>query len=266
MNIDGCSRITIFYKAGYDDKCFGACHQSQRVLMLAELKVLHGAMPKFMSIPVNTSRPPESFRKLGLRLRVPALFLETTADSEPIDVADEIISTLENVFPGGVLHTEKEGEADSVASDIFSKFCYFIRGVSKDSSQLEQALYNLNSYLTTVVESNSLNANDEKLFLCGSHPSLLDCELLPKLHQLRVAASGIKGYEIPINLGNVWKYLHSAYMEPSFVRCCPPDSEVLVHWMESINSPLQTQARQLLSKSPSYSFSVPAIAKKINID
>lgn len=73
--------------------------------------------------------------------------------------------------------------------DFFSKFCFLVRGVAKESSHLETELQTLNNFL----ESSSCERG-EGGFLCGSCPSLLDCEILPKLHQVRVAAQALKGY------------------------------------------------------------------------
>lgn len=64
-----------------------------------------------------------------------------------------------------------------------------MRGVAKDSSSLELELVRVDSYLASVIERSSC----DKLFLCGEKPSHIDCEVLPKLHQVRVAAEGIKG-------------------------------------------------------------------------
>lgn len=100
------SNVTLFVKAGKDGKCLGACPQSQRVLMLAELKVAAKILPQFKTIPVNVSRPPEVFSRLGLRLRVPALYLGL--DEDPVDVADDIVSLLESRFPGGILQQNQE--------------------------------------------------------------------------------------------------------------------------------------------------------------
>lgn len=265
-------KITVFFKAGYDGKCLGACHQSQRVLMLAELKLSAAVIPKFHKIPVNISRPPDSFRQLGLRRRVPALHLDTgkSDDNEPIDVADDIVAVLESRYPGGVLKNDVETKAEIATRDFFSKFCYFIRGVAKDSSHLETELRNVDAHLAIIGNKSD---NESKLFLCGPKPSLLDCEVLPKLHQVRVAASGIKGYEIPASFSYLWKYLHSAYSEPSFVSSCPPDSEILIHWLDTDHpgsDKLSQRQQQLLAESsgkpPKYSFSIPVIAKRIIIE
>jgi hypothetical protein len=73
--------------------------------------------------------------------------------------------------------------------DFFSRFCFYVRDVSKDGSQLESELRRIDCHLQN---AGSLNIGNN-LFLCGPKPSLLDCEVLPKLHQVRVAAAGIKG-------------------------------------------------------------------------
>lgn len=105
------SNLTLFVKASKDGKRFGACPQSQRVLMLTELKVAAKILPPFKTVPVNVSRPPEAFSRLGLRLRVPALYLGL--DEDPVDVADDIVSLLESRFPGGILQQNQEDpEAD----------------------------------------------------------------------------------------------------------------------------------------------------------
>lgn len=119
------SNLTLFVKAGKDEKCLGACPQSQRILMLAELKVAAKILPQFRTVPVNVSRPPEVFSRLGLRLRVPALYFGI--DEDPIDVADDIVSLLESRFPGGNLEQNQEDpEAELVTRYATVRFSRLI--------------------------------------------------------------------------------------------------------------------------------------------
>lgn len=242
--------MTLFVKAGWDGKSLGACHQSQRVLMLSKLKVAAGVLPSLECIPVNVSRPPDVFRELGLRLRVPALHLHK---EEPIDVPDDIVMALEEQYPGGTYLSQEVPEATVATRNFFSKFCFFVRDVSKNPSNFETELQVIDQYL----QSTGFN------YLCGNSPSLIDCEVLPKLHQVRVASSGIKGYEIPASLTNLWRYLHSAYSEPAFMESCPSDTEILLHWLEHIGEESSKLQKQLLTsyKKQSYSFSVPVFAR-----
>ena len=54
----------------------------------------------------------------------------------------------------------------------------------------------------------------------------LDCELLPKLHHLRVAASKLKSFEIRPEFTGVWRYLNNAYNDDTFQKTCPPDQVI----------------------------------------
>lgn len=74
-----------------------------------------------------------------------------------------------------------------VDRDFFSRFCFYVRDVSKDASHLEAELRRIDCYLRNASSRNN------SVFLCGPSLSFLDCEVLPKLHQVRVAAAGIKG-------------------------------------------------------------------------
>ena len=114
MNEKKLTDLTLFVKAGRKGQNLGACPQSQRVLMVAELKVAENILSCFTTVPVNISKPPEVFSRLGLRLRVPALFLGS--NEEPIDVADDIITILEERFPGGILHPVQEDSEAELAT------------------------------------------------------------------------------------------------------------------------------------------------------
>ena len=56
--------------------------------------------------------------------------------------------------------------------------------------------------------------------------SHLDCELLPKLQHIRVAAAKLKNFDISPKLVNVWAYLWAAYNSDIFVRTVPSDQEI----------------------------------------
>ncbi|PSN43591.1 hypothetical protein C0J52_15974 [Blattella germanica] len=221
---DTSTGLTLFVKAAKDGKSLGACPQSQRVLMLAELKAAGSSLPKFQTVPVNISRPPEAFSRLGLRLRVPALYLGSNED--PVDVADEIVTILEERFPGGVQQTNQDPEAELATRDFFSRFCFLIRDVSKDAHHLETELRRMDHYL---IES---------------------------------------GYEIPASLTGLWRYLHAAYSEPAFIKTCPSDAEILLHWYEHIGETPANIRKHLvhIEKSPRYSFSVPVFAKPVILE
>lgn len=79
-----------------------------------------------------------------------------------------------------------------------------MRGVVKDSSNMEAELVRVDNYLASVIER---FPTCDKLFLCGEKPSQIDCEVLPKLHQVRVAVEGIKGITVLL-IDNLGRFTH----------------------------------------------------------
>lgn len=250
-NHDGVTDVKLYVKAGADGQRYGACPFCQRIFMILMLKSKHGQF-RFTVATVNLSKPPEEFKHLGLR-HVPALVHGDVAYS----VVDDIIEYVDEVFPIGDL-TFDDVHAESSCKNVFSKFCFFIKEVSKDPAHLLAELTKLNTYLQRT----------QHRFLCGDQLTHLDCELLPKLQHLRVATSYLKGFEIPANLTNVWRYLHNAYEEEAFVRTCPPDQEIVLHWADKPETPnLSLEKHAAITKEPPrFSFDVPAVARPITID
>ncbi len=90
-------------------------------------------------------------------------------------------------------------------------------------------------------------------------------------------------FQIPASLFGLWRYLHAAYGEPSFVRSCPPDAEIVLHWADRPDTPqlLSGEERSALTRreegsahdgddaSPAavarFSFDVPAVAVPVTL-
>ncbi|XP_035206764.1 chloride intracellular channel exl-1-like [Stegodyphus dumicola] len=238
--------LILFVKAGDDGKRYGACPFCQRLFMILLIKSSQNLL-QFKVATVNLAKPPDMFRKLTLR-RVPALIHADTA----LDNIDELIQYLDEAFPTQNLQYEN-AEADKCCKDVFQKFCFYVKDVSKDASQLESELRKIDTYLGTI----------ETKFLCANHLTHLDCELLPKLHQVRVAAKYLKNFEISPKLVNMWRYLGGAYAEDTFKQACPSDQEIIVHWADKPETPnlsMEERAR-LAREEPKFSFDVPIILK-----
>ena len=104
-------------------------------------------------------------------------------------------------------------------------------------------------------------------FLLGDSLSHLDCEVLPKLHHVRVAASILKSFYIPSHLVGIWRYLNNAYNDGIFHKSCPPDQEIVLHWASRPDTPKLSYElyASLTRNTPRFSFDVPAVAIPINI-
>ncbi|CAG0899245.1 unnamed protein product [Darwinula stevensoni] len=233
----------VFYaKAGFDGKSGGACPFCQRCLLLLHLKGL-----KFGVVYVNLARPPKDFRSRGFS-RVPAIW-----DGEQgLDTPDDIVAYVDSHWPKPDLSCD-DPEAEIAVKNLFSRFCFFVKEVSKDSGPLRTELERFDAYLQ----------RGKHRFVRSDDLCHLDCEVLPKLHHLRVALAALKGFQLSSGLSGIWRYLHAAYSNDAFVKTCPSDQEIVLHWADRPDTPnLSREKHALLTRQePKFSFDVPAFAK-----
>ena len=50
-----------------------------------------------------------------------------------------------------------------------------------------------------------------------------DCELMPRLHHIRIVGQHLLGFEIPHSLVHLWNYILTAYRTAAFLESCPAD-------------------------------------------
>lgn len=56
-----------------------------------------------------------------------------------------------------------------------------------------------------------------------------DCELMPRLHNMRIVGQSILNFDIPHNLTFLWNYILTAYRTAAFIESCPADQDILHH-------------------------------------
>ncbi|OQV17256.1 putative Chloride intracellular channel protein 6 [Hypsibius exemplaris] len=252
--------IKLFVKAGVDGASYGACPLSQRIYMILSLKSAIGGY-NFTVYAVNPAKPSDEFKALGLRLVPSISYLQDNLDN-----LDEILEYIDNNFPKCDLSYDNI-LAEKACKDVFSKFCFFIKAVSKDAFGLTTELEKLDKFL-------SGKPPGKGPFMCGSQLTYLDCELLPKLQQIRVAGRDLKGFEIPAALTGVWNYLKAAYATDAFRTTCPSDEEITLHWMErtetglTVGKPQRRKSALMNATEHRYSFHTPldqAVAEETRV-
>lgn len=96
-------------------------------------------------------------------------------------------------------------------------------------------------YFNKVVEQ--LAAIDELLkqrgtrYLLGTSMTEYDCELMPRLHHVRIVGELLCGVEIPHSLVHLWNYMLIAYRTAAFIESCPADQDIIHHYKEQMNLP-----------------------------
>ncbi|CAG5896273.1 unnamed protein product [Menidia menidia] len=139
--------------------------------------------------------------------------------------------------PGYPRLAPRHPEANTAGIDVFAKFSAYIKNPRKDANDaLEKALLKslrrLDDFLRTPL-ADEIDADasgdlpeSSRSFLDGPELTLADCNLLPKLHILKVVAKKYRSFEIPAEMTGVWRYLNSAYQREEFTSTCPAVREI----------------------------------------
>ncbi|XP_051731679.1 chloride intracellular channel protein 5b isoform X2 [Ctenopharyngodon idella] len=222
--------IELFVKAGCDGESIGNCPFSQRLFMILWLK---GVV--FNVTTVDLKRKPADLHNLAPGTHPPFL----TYNGEVKTDINKIEEFLEEVLapPKYPKLAARNRESNTAGNDIFAKFSAFIKNTKPDANEalekgLTKALKKLDDYLNSALpdEVDADSMEEEKVsnrkFLDGNDLTLADCNLLPKLHIVKVVAKKYRNYDISSDLTGVWRYLNSAYAQEEFTNTCAADNEI----------------------------------------
>ncbi|XP_069328038.1 chloride intracellular channel protein 6 [Eulemur rufifrons] len=222
--------ITLFVKAGYDGESIGNCPFSQRLFMILWLK---GVI--FNVTTVDLRRKPADLQNLAPGTNPPFM----TFDGEVKTDVNKIEEFLEEKLapPRYPKLGTQHPESNSAGNDVFAKFSAFIKNTKKDANELYEknllrALKKLDDYLNSPlpdeIDANSTEdvAVSTRKYLDGDELTLADCNLLPKLHIIKIVAKKYRDFEFPSEMTGIWRYLNNAYARDEFTNTCPADQEI----------------------------------------
>ncbi|XP_021562682.1 chloride intracellular channel protein 6 [Carlito syrichta] len=222
--------ITLFVKAGYDGESIGNCPFSQRLFMILWLK---GVV--FNVTTVDLKRKPADLQNLAPGTNPPFM----TFDGEVKMDVNKIEEFLEEKLapPRYPKLGTQHPESNSAGNDVFAKFSAFIKNTKKDANEIYEknllrALKKLDNYLNSPLpdEIDAYSTEDVAVsgrkFLDGNELTLADCNLLPKLHIIKIVAKKYRDFEFPSEMTGIWRYLNNAYVRDEFTNTCPADQEI----------------------------------------
>ncbi|XP_007442172.2 chloride intracellular channel protein 4, partial [Python bivittatus] len=137
----------------------------------------------------------------------------------------------------------KYPESNTAGMDIFAKFSAFIKNSRPEANEaLERGLLKtlqkldeyLNAPLPDEIDENSMEdiAASTRKFLDGDEMTLADCNLLPKLHIVKIVAKKYRNFDIPKTMTGIWRYLKNAYSRDEFTNTCPGDKEIEIAYSD----------------------------------
>ncbi|XP_056443485.1 chloride intracellular channel protein 5a [Gadus chalcogrammus] len=224
--------IELFVKAGSDGESIGNCPFSQRLFMILWLK---GVV--FNVTTVDLKRKPLDLHNLAPGTHPPFL----TYEGEVRTDINKIEEYLEDKLapPKYPSLAAKNHQSNIAGIDIFAKFSAYVKNTRPENHKLlekalNKALAKLDNYLLSPLPG----AQDEeggshrgskistRRYLDGDDLTLADCNLLPKLHVVKVVAKKFRNYDIPADFQGLWRYLGNAYSRDEFTNTCAADAEI----------------------------------------
>ncbi|KAF7242511.1 Chloride intracellular channel protein 4 [Varanus komodoensis] len=168
--------------------------------------------------------------------------------AKPIPPFEDLLSrtTSLSIFLSPVMYAKlspKHPESNTAGMDIFAKFSAFIKNSRPEANEglernLLKTLQKLDDYLNAPlpdeIDENSMEdvTTSTRKFLDGDEMTLADCNLLPKLHIVKVVAKKYRDFDIPKAMTGVWRYLMNAYGRDEFTNTCPGDKEIEIAYSD----------------------------------
>ncbi|EMP34014.1 Chloride intracellular channel protein 5, partial [Chelonia mydas] len=212
--------------AGIDGESIGNCPFSQRLFMILWLKgvVFNVTTVDLKRYPKLAATHHES-NTAGIDIF--SKFSAYIKNTKQQDNADDL-SQLTQVFILAMITMGMDSIHRAVHTlDLVSGF-----GSGGLERGLTKALKKLDDYLNTPLpeEIDADSTEEEKVskrkFLDGDELTLADCNLLPKLHVVKIVAKKYRNYEFPTEMTGLWQYLKNAYARDEFTNTCAADKEI----------------------------------------
>nr|XP_012420730.1 PREDICTED: chloride intracellular channel protein 5 isoform X1 [Odobenus rosmarus divergens] len=223
--------ISLFVKAGIDGESIGNCPFSQRLFMILWLK---GVV--FNVTTVDLKRKPADLHNLAPGTHPPFLTFNGDVKTDVNKIEEFLEETLApEKYPK---LAAKHRESNMAGIDIFSKFSAYIKNTKQQNNAalergLTRALKKLDDYLNNPlpeeIDANTCGDEDRRSrrkFLDGDELTLADCNLLPKLHVVKIVAKKYRNYDFPAEMTGLWRYLKNAYARDEFTNTCAADKEI----------------------------------------
>ncbi|KAM3585041.1 uncharacterized protein V6R79_005906 [Siganus canaliculatus] len=216
--------IELFVKAGSDGESIGNCPFSQRLFMILWLK---GVV--FNVTTVDLKRKPADLHNLAPGTHPPFL----TFHGEVLTDVNKIEEHLEARLapPKYPRLAARNRSSNTAGNDVFAKFSAYVKNTSPDKHKvleknLDKALAKLDDYLTSPLPEEDVVGESKRSYLDGNEMTLADCNLLPKLHVVKVVAKKYRKYNIPSEFRGLWRYLGNAYSRDEFTNTAASDAEI----------------------------------------
>uniref|UniRef100_A0A5S6Q8K6 Chloride intracellular channel exc-4 n=1 Tax=Trichuris muris TaxID=70415 RepID=A0A5S6Q8K6_TRIMR len=235
--------LELFVKAsGVDNRRIGACLFCQEFWMeLYALYEINLVRVEVKTVNVNS----EPFKRSFLGALPPIL----------VEPDKELMYTDNREIERRIFHIakefsvplfEKDITVDKSIESLYRNFKVFLKAKTDYMRENYQVSYAgvpspvvpaHNKLVEQLTSIDKLLAQRSTRYLVGSTMTMYDCELMPRLHHIRIAGQHLCAFEIPHTLVHLWNYMLTAYRTAAFIESCPADQDINYHYKEQLGLP-----------------------------
>uniref|UniRef100_A0A914HKQ6 Chloride intracellular channel n=2 Tax=Globodera TaxID=31242 RepID=A0A914HKQ6_GLORO len=235
--------LELYVKAsGIDSRRIGACLFCQEFWMeLYALYEVGCVRVEVKTVNVNSEGFKRNFSGAQPPIMVEEAKNATYADNS--DIERRIFHLCQEFH---VQLFEKDLEVEKTVQNLYRNFKIFLQAKTnldngkRQPSAIEGLPPQVAASHTKLVEQlasiNQLLAERGNMrYLLGETMTEYDCELMPRLHHMRVVGERLLGFTIPHQLTHLWNYVLTSYRTAAFIESCPADQDILHHYKEQLN-------------------------------
>jgi chloride intracellular channel protein 2 len=253
--------LELYVKAsGIDSRRIGACLFCQEFWMeLYALYEVGCVRVEVKTVNVNS----EAFKKNFLGAQPPIMVEEEkgVTYNDNRDIEGRIFHLAKEFH---IPLFEKDPLVEKHISSLYRNFKVFLRAKAdydkgkKQPSPVEGLPPQISSSHNKLVEQlasiDQLLSQRKSRYLLGDSMTEYDCELMPRLHHMRIVGQQLLGFDIPHNFTYLWNYILTAYRTAAFIESCPADQDIVHHYKEQLN--IHTNQRETLM-APTKTHTIP---------
>jgi len=169
----------------------------------------------------------------------------------------------------GVALFEQDTVVEKNIQNLYRNFKLFLRAKVDHDKNLRKitpidelpahVMTSYNKLIEQLATIDNLLMTRRTLYLLGDTMTEFDCELMPRLHHVRIVGEHLLGFEIPHEFVYLWNYIMTSYRTAAFFESCPADQDILHHYKEQLQ--IVTNQRESL-QTPTKTFGIPADVMK----
>uniref|UniRef100_A0A914KZE5 Chloride intracellular channel exc-4 n=1 Tax=Meloidogyne incognita TaxID=6306 RepID=A0A914KZE5_MELIC len=234
--------LELYVKASIDSRRIGACLFCQEFWMeLYALYEVGCVRVEVKTVNVNS----EGFKRNFSGAQPPIMVEEekgtTYADNS------EIERRIFHLCQGfNVPLFEKDLQVEKTIQNLYRNFKIFLQAKAnhdkgkRHPSAIEEGLppqvtSSHNKLLEQLANIDQLLADRSSRYLLSESMTEYDCEIMPRLHHIRIIGERLLNFYIPRQFTHLWAYILTAYRTAAFIESCPADQDILHHYKEQLN-------------------------------